>query len=532
MADGVRQLPFARADLSRASPRRPYRTAPLRRGVPTGALPADTQTGAPRRAGDRPRELAHVAGRTGRARSAGHAAPPAAHPIGAAGRSVGRRSRRLAGRGAGLTGVSPHLAGVARRAAAAGRAAAARSGVANLVRPTRGPVHHVPGLRADGSSRRARRRAGAAGVRGRAGHAGRARRHSSRSDRPCWSRTTSRSSRFPSPRRRRSPSRTTSLRSGRRSAGVQATPGRAGAASTAVAHLVRPARRPVGRVSGLHADRRARHAGGRAGAAGRARRAGHPRRARPAYAARCTPCSSRRPFRRPACCRCRSTRCWASRPSAPHGKDSPACRRAPPCRRAGSAAAHHVRPAGGAVRRRSPTRCRRRRRCRRTWCPSGTACRLTLQVAPTVQLTQLPVEPQTLFVPQPVPAATRVPVSLQTGVPVEHGQRPLMAGVRGHAARAVRAGAALPGRDRPSLRRRTFRSAGRRIRCRRGRRWRTRSSPFDTTFPAGEQTAPAAQLAQAPLLQTLFSPQAVPFAWGCCVSVQDATPSEQVVCPT
>jgi len=40
---------------------------------------------------------------------------------------------------------------------------------------------------------------------------------------------------------------------------------------------------------------------------------------------------------------------------------------------------------------------------------------LTLQVAPTVQLTQLPVEPQTLFVPQPVPAATRVPVSLQTG---------------------------------------------------------------------------------------------------------------------
>ena len=44
---------------------------------------------------------------------------------------------------------------------------------------------------------------------------------------------------------------------------------------------------------------------------------------------------------------------------------------------------------------------------------------LTLQVAPTVQLTQLPVEPQTLFVPQPVPAATRVPVSLQTGVPDE-----------------------------------------------------------------------------------------------------------------
>lgn len=43
---------------------------------------------------------------------------------------------------------------------------------------------------------------------------------------------------------------------------------------------------------------------------------------------------------------------------------------------------------------------------------------LTLQVAPSVQLTQLPVEPQTLLVPQPVPAATTVPVSLQTAVPV------------------------------------------------------------------------------------------------------------------
>lgn len=48
----------------------------------------------------------------------------------------------------------------------------------------------------------------------------------------------------------------------------------------------------------------------------------------------------------------------------------------------------------------------------------------TLQLAPTVQLTQLPVEPQTLFVPQPVPAARSVPLSLQTGVPVEHTSAP------------------------------------------------------------------------------------------------------------
>ncbi len=43
---------------------------------------------------------------------------------------------------------------------------------------------------------------------------------------------------------------------------------------------------------------------------------------------------------------------------------------------------------------------------------------LTLQLAPVVQLTQLPVGPQTLFVPQVVPAATGVPVSVQAGVPV------------------------------------------------------------------------------------------------------------------
>jgi hypothetical protein len=49
---------------------------------------------------------------------------------------------------------------------------------------------------------------------------------------------------------------------------------------------------------------------------------------------------------------------------------------------------------------------------------------LTLQVAPTVQLTQLPVEPQTLFVPQLAPAASSVPVSLQTGVPVAQASVP------------------------------------------------------------------------------------------------------------
>ena len=48
----------------------------------------------------------------------------------------------------------------------------------------------------------------------------------------------------------------------------------------------------------------------------------------------------------------------------------------------------------------------------------------TLQLAPTLQLTQLPVAPQTLFVPQLVPAARSVPLSLQTGVPVVQASAP------------------------------------------------------------------------------------------------------------
>ncbi len=55
--------------------------------------------------------------------------------------------------------------------------------------------------------------------------------------------------------------------------------------------------------------------------------------------------------------------------------------------------------------------------------------------------------------------------------------------------------------------------------------------PVRHAFP-GEQAPPAAQVAQEPLLQTLSVPQTVPFACGCCVSVQEATPSEQAVCPT
>ena len=46
------------------------------------------------------------------------------------------------------------------------------------------------------------------------------------------------------------------------------------------------------------------------------------------------------------------------------------------------------------------------------------------QLAPTWQLTQIPVVPQTLFVPQLVPAATSLLLSLQTGVPVPQASVP------------------------------------------------------------------------------------------------------------
>ena len=54
-------------------------------------------------------------------------------------------------------------------------------------------------------------------------------------------------------------------------------------------------------------------------------------------------------------------------------------------------------------------------------------------------------------------------------------------------------------------------------------------APVRHGLPATKQLAPAVHAEQAPLLQTRFCPQTVPFACDCCVSVQEATPPEQVV---
>jgi hypothetical protein len=156
---------------------------------------------------------------------------------------------------------------------------------------------------------------------------------------------------------------------------------------------------------------------------------------------------------------------------------------------------------------------------------------LTLQVAPAVQPTQLPVEPQTLFVPQLVPAARSVPLSLQTGVPVVQVSAPRWQGFVGtqlapsaqathcSARQTIPAPQEVPFGWSPDSVQTEAPVAHEIVPVRQG-------------LPDGEQAPPAIQVTQAPELQTLPSPQTVPFACGCCVSVQDATPAEQAACPT
>lgn len=54
-------------------------------------------------------------------------------------------------------------------------------------------------------------------------------------------------------------------------------------------------------------------------------------------------------------------------------------------------------------------------------------------------------------------------------------------------------------------------------------------APVRQSCPDSEQLPPAAHATQAPPLQTMSVPHAVPFASGCCASAQVATPSEQIV---
>jgi hypothetical protein len=148
-----------------------------------------------------------------------------------------------------------------------------------------------------------------------------------------------------------------------------------------------------------------------------------------------------------------------------------------------------------------------------------------------VQLRQLPVEPQTLFVPQLVPAVRSVPLSLQTGVPVEQASAPRWQALAGKQAAPSAQAAHCPERHTiPAPHEVPFGWSPDSVQTEAP--VAQESVPVRHEFPGGEQAPPAAQVTQAPLLQTLSCPHTVPFACGCCVSVQAAiSASEQVVCP-
>jgi hypothetical protein len=154
----------------------------------------------------------------------------------------------------------------------------------------------------------------------------------------------------------------------------------------------------------------------------------------------------------------------------------------------------------------------------------------TEQLAATVQLPQTPVALQTLFVPQLVPAATSVLLSLQTGVPVEQESVPVWHGfvvsVQGpfcwqlpHAplSHTMFVPHEVPFGLLPLSTHVTV-PVAQVVRP-------VRHAPL-----VGVHVVPATQAAHAPLLHTMFVPQSVPLACSFPVSMHDRTPlAEQAV---
>jgi hypothetical protein len=153
----------------------------------------------------------------------------------------------------------------------------------------------------------------------------------------------------------------------------------------------------------------------------------------------------------------------------------------------------------------------------------------TEQVAATVQLPQTPAALQTLFIPQLVPAATSVLLSLQTGVPVEHESVPVwqafVAGVQGPFCWQVPHTPLLqtmlvPHEAPFALLPVSVQTAAPVVQT---------IAPVRQRF-VGLQVVPAVQATHAPLLHTMFVPHEVPLVLVCPVSMHDITPlAEQVV---
>jgi hypothetical protein len=157
---------------------------------------------------------------------------------------------------------------------------------------------------------------------------------------------------------------------------------------------------------------------------------------------------------------------------------------------------------------------------------------LTVQLAPAVQETQLPEALQTLFVPQLVPAATSVVLSLQTGVPVEQESVPWWQAFVGTQAAPSWQVPHVPERHTIPVPHEVpfgwFPDA-----VQTGAPVVHAIAPTWHGSAVSEQALPAVQATQDPLPHTIPCPHTVPFACGCWVSVQDATPvAEHAVCPT
>jgi hypothetical protein len=155
----------------------------------------------------------------------------------------------------------------------------------------------------------------------------------------------------------------------------------------------------------------------------------------------------------------------------------------------------------------------------------------TVQLAPAVQLPQVPVALQTRLVPHGVPAARFVPVSVHCGAPVEHARVPIWQALVGAQVAPVWQETHCPvwhtmlvpqevpfGRSPISVQ--TAAPVAQLI------------APVRHGLAVTVQVAPAVQATQVPSLQTMFSPHTVPFACGCWVSMQPGPFGPQVVAPT
>ena len=154
----------------------------------------------------------------------------------------------------------------------------------------------------------------------------------------------------------------------------------------------------------------------------------------------------------------------------------------------------------------------------------------TVQAAPVWQDTQAPLALQTLFVPQVVPTATIVFLSLHTGAPVEQVSVPWWQALAGTQAAPVWQAVHCPSRQTMSEPQ-VVPFAWLPLSVQTADPVAQTMAPLWHGLPLNEQAVPAAQATQTPLLQTIASPQTVPFASGHCVSMHESPDTEQTVCP-